>query len=165
MTIQTDYSTQTAALGRRAHLHREALSFAAFLADEVLRSSSSYALRRIEVVNVMIEMIPSNHASMESGAGAWWVPTVPCTVRSSERFSSIVVCTIEAVAMHHLPQTFWGRERSKRGYAADLPSYPRARGRAQSKSGRIPIPTGTLRSADLLSKVLYAVDFLIYDAS
>ena len=162
MAIQTDYSTQTAALGRRAHLHREALSFAAFLADEVLRSSSSYALRRIEVVNVMIEMIPSNHASMESGAGAWWVPT---SMHSSIIGTIQLHCTIEAVAMHHLPQTFWGRERSKRGYAADLPSYPRARGRAQSKSGRIPIRTGTLRSADLLSKVLYAVDFLIYDAS
>ena len=34
MSIQTDYTTLTAALGRRAHSHREALSFAAFLAEK-----------------------------------------------------------------------------------------------------------------------------------
>ena len=33
MVIQTDYSTPAAALGRRAHSHREALSLAAFLID------------------------------------------------------------------------------------------------------------------------------------
>ena len=40
MAIQTDYSTPAAALGRRAHSHREALSLAAFLVDKVLRSHS-----------------------------------------------------------------------------------------------------------------------------
>ena len=35
LSIQTDYSTLTAVLGRRAHSHREALSSAAFVADQV----------------------------------------------------------------------------------------------------------------------------------
>ena len=38
LVIQTDYSTPAAALGRRAHSHREALSDAAFLVDKVWRS-------------------------------------------------------------------------------------------------------------------------------
>ena len=38
LSMQTDYSTRTAVLGRRAHSHREALSSAAFVADQVLRS-------------------------------------------------------------------------------------------------------------------------------
>ena len=42
LSIQTDYSTLTAVLGRRAHSHREAFSSAAFVADQVLRSCSSY---------------------------------------------------------------------------------------------------------------------------
>ena len=42
LSIQTDYSTLTAVLGRRAHSHREALSSAAFVADQVLRSCSFY---------------------------------------------------------------------------------------------------------------------------
>ena len=42
LVIQTDYSTPAAALGRRAHSHREALSDAAFLVDKVWRSHSSY---------------------------------------------------------------------------------------------------------------------------
>ena len=35
MSIQTDYRTPMAALGRRAHCHHEALSLAAFLVDKV----------------------------------------------------------------------------------------------------------------------------------
>ena len=35
LSIQTDYTTLTAELGRRAHSHREALSFAAFLDEKV----------------------------------------------------------------------------------------------------------------------------------
>ena len=42
LVIQTDYSTPAAALGRRAHSHREALSLAAFLVDKVGQSHSSY---------------------------------------------------------------------------------------------------------------------------
>ena len=42
MAIQTDYSTPAAALGRRTHSHRAALSLAAFLVDKVWRSHSSY---------------------------------------------------------------------------------------------------------------------------
>ena len=42
LVIQTDYSTPAAALGRRAHSHRAALTLAAFLVDKVLRSHSSY---------------------------------------------------------------------------------------------------------------------------
>ena len=52
-------------------------------------------------------MIPSNYA--------WRVVVSTHSSKESERFSSV-----EAVAMHNLPQTFRGRERSKRGYAADL---------------------------------------------
>ena len=40
MSIQTDYTTLTAALGRRAHSHHVALSFAAFLAEKVWRIPS-----------------------------------------------------------------------------------------------------------------------------
>ena len=40
LAIQTDYSTPAAALGRRAHSHREALSLATFLVDKVLQSHS-----------------------------------------------------------------------------------------------------------------------------
>ena len=35
MSIQTDYTALTAELGRHAHSHREALSFAAFLDEKV----------------------------------------------------------------------------------------------------------------------------------
>ena len=40
MDIQTDYSTPAAALGRRAHSHRAALSLAALLVDKVWQSHS-----------------------------------------------------------------------------------------------------------------------------
>ena len=42
LSIQTDYSTLTAVLGRRAHSHREALSSAAFVA--VIRFCAAAAL-------------------------------------------------------------------------------------------------------------------------
>ena len=41
MSIQTDYTTLTAALGRHAYSHRVALSFAAFLAEKVWPTAST----------------------------------------------------------------------------------------------------------------------------
>ena len=71
MVIQTDYSTPAAALGRRAHSHREALSLAAFLVDKVLRSHSSYGQTiRWTPINIYDawRMVVSNsmHISKES---------------------------------------------------------------------------------------------------
>ena len=53
LAIQTDYSTPAAALGRRAHSHREALSLAAFLVD--LRFCGATAL-----TETMIRWTPIN---------------------------------------------------------------------------------------------------------
>ena len=65
LSIQTDYSTLTAVLGRRAHSHREALSSAAFVADQVLRSCSSYGEDSLDALQYM--------------HGEWWSPT-PCII-------------------------------------------------------------------------------------
>ena len=101
LSIQTDYSTLTAVLGRRAHSHREALSSAAFVADQVLRSCSSYALRRRFVGRPSI--------------CAWRVVVSMHISKESERFISV-----RAAAAQNPPQTFRVRERSKSGYASRL---------------------------------------------
>ena len=49
LVIQTDYSTQAAALGRRAHSHREALSLAAFLVEPLSMRSSKESSRFFSV--------------------------------------------------------------------------------------------------------------------
>ena len=92
LAIQTDYSTPAAALGRRAHSHRAALTLAAFLVDKVWRSHSSYGEDRDD--------------SFELRSGA---------MRSSKEPSRFF--SVEAVALPNLPQTSRGRERSKKGYA------------------------------------------------
>jgi hypothetical protein len=71
LAIQTDYSTPAAALGRRAHSHREALSLAAFLVDKVLRSHSSYGDDSLDA-----------HQYMH---GEWWSP---CIYRRNRNDSS-----------------------------------------------------------------------------
>ena len=71
LVIQTDYSTPAAALGRRAHSHRAALSLAAFLVDKVLRSHSSYGDDSLDA-----------HQYMH---GEWWSP---CIYRRNHNDSS-----------------------------------------------------------------------------
>ena len=71
LSIQTDYSTLTAVLGRRAHSHREALSSAAFVADQVLRSCSSYGEDSLDALQYM--------------HGEWWSP---CIYRRNQNDSS-----------------------------------------------------------------------------
>ena len=69
LVIQTDYSTPAAALGRRAHSHREALSLAAFLVDKVLASAEPQLLRRRFVGRPSIyawRVVVSMHISKES---------------------------------------------------------------------------------------------------
>ena len=61
LSIQTDYSTLTAVLGRRAHSHREALSSAAFVADQVLRSC------RLQLLPEKIRLRTPFNRRMESG--------------------------------------------------------------------------------------------------
>ena len=95
LSIQTDYSTLTAVLGRRAHSHREALSSAAFVADQVLRSCSSESRRRFVGR-------PSIYA--------WRVVVSMHISKESERFISV-----RAAAAQNPPQTFRVRERSKSG--------------------------------------------------
>ena len=46
------------------------------------------------------------------------------SMRSSKESSRFF--SVEAVALQNLPQTFRGRERSKRGYAADLLRFTQA---------------------------------------
>ena len=65
LSIQTDYSTLTAVLGRRAHSHREALSSAAFVADQVLRSCAALPEKiRWTPFNICMES-GGLHASIE----------------------------------------------------------------------------------------------------
>ena len=70
LVIQTDYSTPAAALGRRAHSHRGALSLAAFLVDKVLRSHSSYGDDSLDAHQYKIiyawRVVVSMHISKES---------------------------------------------------------------------------------------------------
>ena len=62
LAIQTDYSTPAAALGRRAHSHRAALTLAAFLVDKVLRSHT-----QLTALTETIRWTPINIRIMESG--------------------------------------------------------------------------------------------------
>ena len=78
LSIQTDYSTLTAVLGRRAHSHREALSSAAFVADQVLRSCSSYIVIRKLYGDDSLDAHQYMH-------GEWWSP---CIYRRNQNDSS-----------------------------------------------------------------------------
>ena len=66
LSIQTDYSTLAAVLGRRAHSHREALSSAAlFVADQVLRSCRSYGEDSLDALQYMHMESGGLHAYIE----------------------------------------------------------------------------------------------------
>ena len=71
MVIQTDYSTPAAALGRRAHSHRAALTLAAFLVDKVGQSHSSYGDDSLD--------------ALQNVHGEWWSP---CIYRRNRNDSS-----------------------------------------------------------------------------
>ena len=109
LSIQTDYSTLTAVLGRRAHSHREALSSAAFVADQVLRSCSSYGEDSLDALQYM--------------HGEWWSP---CIYRRNQNDSSPL--ELQLRRWQNPPQTFRVRERSKRGYASRLLVQPAGEG-------------------------------------
>ena len=87
LSIQTDYSTLTAVLGRRAHSHREALSSAAFVADQVLRSCSSYGEDSLDALQYM-------HALH----GEWWSP---CIYRRNQNDSSPLELQLRRTLRRH----------------------------------------------------------------
>jgi hypothetical protein len=84
LSIQTDYSTLTAVLGRRAHSHREALSSAAFVADQVLRSCSSYGEDSLDALQYM--------------HGEWWSP---CIYRRNQNDSSPLELQLRRTLRRH----------------------------------------------------------------
>ena len=84
LSIQTDYSTLTAVLGRRAHSHREALSSAAFVADQVLRSCSSYGEDSLDALQYM--------------HGEWWSP---CIYRRNQNDSSLLELQLRRTFRRH----------------------------------------------------------------
>ena len=84
LSIQTDYSTLTAVLGRRAHSHREALSSAAFVADQVLRSCSSYGEDSLDALKYM--------------HGEWWSP---CIYRRNQNDSSPLELQLRRTLRRH----------------------------------------------------------------
>ena len=89
LSIQTDYSTLTAVLGRRAHSHREALSSAAFVADQVLRRPQLQL--RTSFGEDSLDALQYMH-------GEWWSP---CIYRRNQNDSSPLELQLRRTLCRH----------------------------------------------------------------